>query len=353
MSRQAGAALLLSLLIAACGDSAGTLQTGSPTPWPVTAFPALPEIMNDVPEARLELGRLLFFDPVLSVDRQTACVTCHSEKWGMGDGIPRAIGHGAGLNAGPGRRGPIMLRRNSPALYNLAFRSSLLWDGRERVLEEQALVPIFAEDELSADRETLLQELSSIPEYAARFADSFPEDPRVTLDNLGSALAAYERTFISNRSTYDAYLEDRPELMSDDEVEGMYRFAAMGCDGCHLPPLFESETFANRNVPEVEGIVDHGLEEISKREEDRGRFRTTSLRNLFSSGPYFHNGSVATMGGAIRHELEQSGMAFSDEDLHLITLFIDKTLRDESRQAVRPVTVPSGLPLPIDPAGVP
>ncbi len=307
--------------------------------------------MNDVPEARIELGRLLFFDPVLSVDRQTACVTCHSERWGMGDGIPRAIGHGAGLLAGPRRQGPNNLRRNSPALYNLAFRPSLLWDGRERVLEEQALIPLFAEDEMSADPAVVVAELSSIAEYATLFEDSFPEDPRVTIDNLASALAAYQRTFISDRSTYDAYLEGRPELMSEEQVEGMYRFAEMGCDGCHTPPLFESETFANRNVPEVEGIVDHGLEEHTGRAEDRGKFRTTSLRNLLSTEPYFHNGTVASMDGAIRHELGQSGMPFTDEDVRLITLFIDKTLRDETREAIRPLTVPSGLQIPIDPPG--
>jgi cytochrome c peroxidase len=307
--------------------------------------------MKDVPDARIELGHVLFFDPILSVDRETACVTCHSQIWGMGDGIPRAIGHGAGLNAGPGREGPNILRRNSPALYNLAFRSSLLWDGREQMLEEQALVPIFSEVEMGADRETLVAELASIPEYVARFEDAFPEDPRVTLENMASALSAYERTLISDRSIYDGYVEGRPELMNEDQVEGMYRFAEMGCDGCHTPPLFESETFANRNVPEVDGIIDHGLEEHTGREEDRGTFRTPSLRNLSSTEPYFHNGSVKLASDAIRHELEQSGMPFTDDDLRLIKVFIDKTLRDETREAIRPGSVPSGLALPIDPAG--
>ncbi len=350
-SRHVGAALLLSVLATACGESAGTSAVASPTPWPVTAFPDLPEIMNDVPEARIELGRLLFFDPILSVDKQTACVTCHSEIWGMGDGIARAVGHGAGLLAGPGRRGPNMLRRNSPALYNLAFRPSLLWDGRTQTLEAQALIPIFEEDEMNADRETLAADLADIPEYADLFENAFPKDPRVTLDNLASALAAYQRTFVSDRSTYDAYLEGRPNLMNEDEVEGMYRFAEMGCDGCHTPPLFESETFANRNVPEVEGIVDYGLEEVTGRIEDRARFRTPTLRNLLFTEPYFHNGSITNMSGAIRHELEQSGMPFNDEDVRLITVFVDKTLRDETRQAIRPPSVPSGLELPVDPPG--
>jgi cytochrome c peroxidase len=351
MPGRTGAALLLAVLAASCGESAGTEAVTSPTPWPVTAFPDLPDIMNDVPEARVELGRLLFFDPILSVDQETACATCHSEIWGMGDGIARAVGHGAGLLAGPGRRGPNMLRRNSPALYNLAFRPSLLWDARAKTLEEQALIPIFAEDEMGADRETLAADIASISEYAERFEDAFPEDPRVTLDNLASALAAYQRTLLSDRSTYDAYLEGRPNLMGEDEVEGMYRFAEMGCDGCHTPPLFESETLANRNVPEVEGIVDHGLEEVTGRQEDRGKFRTVSLRNLLFTEPYFHNGSITSMSEAIRHELDQSGMPFTDDDVRLITLFINKTLRDETRQAIRPPAVPSGLPLPVDPPG--
>jgi cytochrome c peroxidase len=351
MPGRTGAALLLAVLAASCGESAGTEAVTSPTPWPVTAFPDLPDIMNDVPEARVELGRLLFFDPILSVDQETACATCHSEIWGMGDGIARAVGHGAGLLAGPGRRGPNMLRRNSPALYNLAFRPSLLWDGRAKTLEEQALIPIFAEDEMSADRDALAAIIASIPEYADRFENAFADDPRVTLDNLASALAAYQRTLISDRSTYDAYLEDRPNLMNEDEVEGMFRFAEMGCDGCHTPPLFESEIFANRNVPDVEGIVDRGLEELTGRPEDRGKFRTVSLRNLLFTEPYFHNGSITSMAEAIRHELGQSGMPFTDDDARVITLFINKTLRDETRQAIRPPAVPSGLPLPIDPPG--
>ena len=351
MTRHAGIALVLAVLVTACGDSAGPSEAQSLTPWPVAAFPEIPDIMKNVPEARIELGHLLFFDPILSVDHETACVTCHSEIWGMGDGIARAVGHGAGLLAGPGRRGPNELRRNSPALYNLAFRQSLTWDGEAATLEAQALIPLFAEDEMAADPATLAAELASIPEYAERFAEAFPEDPSVTLDNLTSALAAYQRTFISNRSTYDAYLEGRPNLMSEDEVEGMFRFAEMGCDGCHTPPLFESETFANRNVPEVEGIVDHGLEERTGRPEDRGKFRAVSLRNLLFTEPYFHNGTVTNMSGAIRHELEQSGLPFTDDDVRLITLFVDKTLRDETRQAIRPQSVPSGLPLPIDPPG--
>ena len=354
MTRSVRTAVLLAALAAGCGEPANTDPVDdSPTPWPITAFPELPESMIDVPEARIELGHLLFFDPILSIDRETACVTCHSEQWGMGDALRRGVGHSAGLLAGPGRRGPNVLRRNSPALYNLAFRESLLWDGRASTLEQQALLPLLAEDEMSVDPATAVNELAVIPEYVELFEAAFPDDPYVTVDNLAAALAAYQRTFVSDRSTYDVYVTGRTGLMSDDQIDGMFRFAEMGCDGCHAPPLFESETFANRNVPEAEGVVDHGLEEHTGLREDRGKFRTVSLRNLMSTSPYFHNGAMTRMDDAIRHELEQSGMPFDEEDVRLIVEFIDKTLRDETREAIRPFSVPSGAHDPDRPAGEP
>ena len=360
MPKQLGAVALLAGLVAACGEPATGVPTDQnpdqdevrgATPWPVTAFPEMPDSMIDVPSARIELGHMLFFDPVLSVDRETACVTCHSEQWGMSDALARAVGNGAGLLAGPGRRGPNVLRRNSSHLYNLAFRETLLWDGGAKTLEEQALIPLLAQDEMGLDPAAAVNELARIPEYAALFEEAFPDDPVVSVSNLVAALAAYQRTFISNNSTYDAYAAGRTGLMSDEQIEGMFRFAEMGCDGCHTPPLFESETFANRNVPETEGVVDHGLEEETGLEEDRGKFRAVSLRNLMSTSPYFHNGTMTRMDDAVRHELEQAGMPFDEEDVRLITLFIDKALRDETREAVRPFAVPSGLTIPIDPPG--
>lgn len=343
---------ILALLAAACGDSAGSNETGGgQTPWPVTEFPPLPDSMNDAPEARIELGHLLFFDPILSVDQETACATCHSELWGMADGIPLSVGHGAGLLAGPGRRGPNVLRRHSPSLYNLAFRETFTWDGRMATLEQQALIPLFDEMEMGADPEQVLDDLSSIDEYVERFAEAFPEDPAITIDNLASALAAYQRTFVSDHSAYDAYIEGRTELMTEDEVEGMFRFAEMGCDGCHMPPLFESETFADRNVPQREGIVDGGRAEVTGDPDDRNKFRTVSLRNLWASEPYFHNGSISSMRSAVQHELDQSGMPYTEEDLRLILTFLDKSLRDITNLAVRPAKVPSGLEMPIDPPG--
>lgn len=317
-------------------------------PWAIAEFPALPDSAVDVPAERIELGKLLFFDPILSVDNETACGTCHSEFWGMGDALPVGVGHGAGLAAGPGRRGPNVSRRNSQALFNLAFRESFLWDGRATSLEEQAILPLLSEVELNLDPATAIERLAAIPEYVDLFAAAFPGDPRVTVDNLAAAISAFERTFISNQSIYDAYLRGHLKTFDEEMIKGMFLFAEMGCSECHAPPLFESETFADRHVPSVDGVDDQGLAEATGRPEDIGRFRTPSLRNAISTDPYFHNGSAVSLIDAVQHELEQSGMPFTDEDVRLIERFLNKALRDESRASPRPKSVPSGLQLPID-----
>lgn len=361
MFRPFRVATSLMALLLACGDadvspedwegaggSGGVASTVPPLPWPAVEFPAIPKTVEEVPTARIRLGNLLFYDPILSVDRETACATCHSEFWGMSDALPVAVGNGAGPLAGPGREGPNTLRRNSPALFNLAFRESLFWDGRMQTLEEQAITPLIAEDELNLDPEVAVAELRAIPEYVDLFEEAFPASPQVTVANLASALAAFQRTMVSDRSPYDAYVKGHTGAMNDELVSGMFLFADMGCHECHTPPLFESETYANRNVPDIDGVSDEGRAEITGLTTDVGKFRTPTLRNIFESDPYFHNGFMKELEDAVRHELEQSGLIFTDEDVRLISLFISKGLRDDSRSATRPKRVPSGLPTPLD-----
>lgn len=347
------------LFIAGCADAAGFEESGaagvggteasSPAlPWPAVDFPPLPDTASNAPEARAALGNLLFYDPILSSDRLTACATCHSEFWGMSDALPLSVGHGAGALAGPGREGPNELRRNALSLFNVVFRSSLLWDGRVQTLEDQALMPLLAEDELNRAPEDIVVDLLALPEYVRLFADAFPEDPRITTQNMAAALAAFQRTFVSDQSAYDAYVRGFATALSPTQIEGMFRFAEMGCHDCHQPPLFESDTYADRNVPGADPDLDGGRQEATHLDEDRGKFRTPSLRNAFTTEPFFHNGSVLKLEDAVHHELEQTGLPYTAEDLALITEFIDKGLRDESRQAQRPRSVPSGLPTPLD-----
>ena len=344
-------AALLAMLFASCSDPGDTPSTAidRPTvPWAITEFPKLPDGVTDVPEERVELGRLLFFDPILSVDGETTCASCHSEFWGLSDQLPIALGHGAGPVGGPFREGTNFGRRNTPTLFNIGFRETLLWDGGESSLEAQAILPLLAKEELELDPEVLVDRLAQIPEYVQLFAAAFPDDPTITIDNFAAAIAALERTFLSNRTLYDAYVRGHVGSFDEELVEGMFRFAKMGCDECHTPPLFESEIFADRNVPSAEGVVDDGLAEITGLPSDKRKFRTPPLRNAHATEPFFHNGSVADLESAVEHELEQSGRQFTDDDVHLIERFLHRGLRDTTRAAVRPRAVPSGLQVPED-----
>ena len=315
-------------------------------PWAATAFPELP---GPAPEpAVVQLGLTLFYDPILSADGQTACGTCHSEFWGMSDALERSVGQGAGLIAGPGREGPHVVQRNSQGLWNLAFRDDFFWDGRAGSLEEQAMEPILAEDELGRHPDDVVADLDSIDDYRDLFAAAFPNDPVVSVEHMATALADFQRTMISNRSLYDGYVKGDDAAFSPDLREGMFRFADFECHTCHAPPLFEANGFEDRNVASVDGLEDEGRYEATGIVDDIDRFRIPTLRNVAFTDPYFHNGSVTHLEDAVRHELEQSGFSFDDEDVRLITAFVSEALRDETREPQRPDVVPSGLLVPID-----
>jgi len=331
-------------------DPAEEPYDGPPLPWAWEPFPATPFPIDDLPSpARIELGLLLFYDPVLSRDRATACATCHSEIWGMSDGLPVSIGVDGEGPTGPGRTGPNQTTRNAQTLWNVALRPSLFWDGRSTSLEEQALLPIENAHELALDLDALVERLQGIDEYVRRFRRAFPAEPGgITTHQVARALAAFERTLITNRAPYDAYVDGDEGAITGDARRGMWLFAEGGCDGCHVPPLFDSERYAARIATN-----DAGRAEITNNPDDRGAFRVPTLRNLRESGPYFHDGSVATIEEAVRLEARRSadeghGRALSDDEVELVAAFLHKSLMDRSREPTRPDHVPSELGVPID-----
>lgn len=313
-------------------------------PWPaaVTAAnnPGTPE--------KVLLGRLLFYDPVLSADGETACATCHSEIWGMGDGLPLAIGVGGGLLTGPGRVGPSVGRRNAQSLWNVAYRTALFRDGRVATLEEQVMMPLHDELELAKAPEAVVADLRASAGYVDLFEAAFPgaAEP-VTVEHFAAALAAFERTLRAVDSRYDAYVRGDVGALSPLAVEGMWRFAEAGCDGCHVPPLFASGGYWARGVGSGD---DGGRGEITGRTEDWGAFRVPSLRNVRDTEPYFHDGSVRELEDAVRHELarDAAGGEVDEADVRAITAFLEKGLTDQSHAPVRPDAVPSGLKVPKD-----
>ena len=327
--------MLLALL--ACDSTPADAPPWGPVPMP--AGPAVDPVVAD-------LGRLLFYDPVLSSDGETACATCHSEIWGMSDGLPVSIGVGGGRLTGPGRKGDNVTTRNAPTLWNVAFREGLFWDGRESSLEHQVSAPLDSPIELDRPIDGVLAELRSIPEYVTRFEAAFPGAPESLSEaNLRASLAALQRTLIASRSLYDAFVEGDPAALDARMRRGMQRFADLGCPACHVPPYFESEGYFDRGL----AGADRGRALVTGRPEDERAFRVPTLRNAQLTEPYFHDGSAPTLEVAIAHEIGAStGLAADPADVEALAAFIGRALVDRSREPDRPEVVPSGLPVPED-----
>lgn len=327
-------------------------------------FPPLNEPAdNPTTPEKAELGRLLFFDPVLSLNNDIACATCHHPDLGFADGRPQAMGAG-GEGLGAGRTGGISLLRSAPSLWNVGYAQSLFWDGREDSLEEQSLVPLAHADEMGADdSEVLVEELRGIPEYVALFNRAFGGSEAVTIENIQRALAAFERTLISEDSPFDRYAAGEFDALTPQQRRGLtlFRSAATRCFECHAAPTFSTDTFRVVGVPDmVDAVHDPGRAGISDDAPD-GAFRVPSLRNVALTGPYMHNGSFATLEEVVDFYAEGGGRAINRVQIENVDSFIQgftltpqerddlvaflRALTDESERPDIPEQVPSGLPI--------
>jgi cytochrome c peroxidase len=262
---------------------------------------------------RLALGRLLFWDPILSGEKDVACATCHHPAFGYSDGLDLSIGaNGVGL--GPSRafaegHSPRLVKRNSQTVLNVAFNgltaeanavpasAPMFWDLRVRSLETQALEPIKALEEMRGgaypdDRAVpaAVARLNANPEYRRLFGRAFGGNTPVSEANLGRALAAFQRTLVASNSPFDRYMRGDTTAMSADQVRGMERFQSVGCINCHSGPMFSDFATHVLAVPDSSKLP----------ESDSGAnktyaFRTPSLRNLSVTAPYMHNGAFATL----------------------------------------------------------
>ncbi|MCA9641456.1 MAG: hypothetical protein H6718_12745 [Polyangiaceae bacterium] len=338
----------MAALLSACGGGGEEDSTKTPAlPWAPGSWPAY-----EAPDAKqAALGKVLFYDPLLGADGTTACATCHSEHWGMSDGLAVSVGLDGVGAVGPGRVGPNLTRRNSMSLWNVAFRERLFWDGRTETLEEQVSAPLTAAEELGSTEAEVVDALRANAEYTSLFNEAFPGEP-LGFEQVTRALAAFQRVLVSDWAPYDRYAKGDLGALSDSSKRGMQAFADHGCATCHVPPRFELELYANRGQANADGVDDAGRYEVTGDDADRGAFRVPTLRNLRDSEPYFHAGTAPTVEDAVRAEL-----AFSDgidpsevpQDLvDDITHFLVKGLTDRTREQARPARVPSGLEVPLD-----
>lgn len=311
-------------------------------------FPQLPAV--DPQQAAL--GRLLFYDPVLSANDDLACASCHQPDLGFSDG--RALSQGAhGEN----------LRRNAPSLWNVAYATSLFWDGRASSLEDQMLVPLTAEAEMGANLDEMLDQLRAIPEYQQRFASAFGGDDPIETQNVVAAIAAFERTLISNNSPFDRFAAGDFNALTPAQRRGfnVFRSAQTRCFECHTWPNFTNNTFHVLGVPDADPAhPDLGRIETVNAAPGERAFLTPSLRNVALSAPYMHDGAFATLEEVIDFYAKGGGPAFGvdvavDDKVRGFTLTDQQTsdliaflyaLTDEPADLIAiPDSVPSGLPV--------
>ena len=327
-------------------------------------------LVQPIAPARIEpkvadLGRLLFFEPLLSESKTVSCAHCHEPKRGWSDGRAVAQGFGA-RGVGRNRRGGVALRRGTPGLWNASFQQRLFWDGRATNLEDQAEGPLFHPDEMRMTPEALSARLQN-SRYAALFREAFgSRGARVTPALTQKALAEFQRTLLSFNSPYDRYVLGDRTALNKQELHGfnVFRSFITRCAECHVPPLFTNQQDAIIGAPEGEGLpFDPGIMELTGSVHMRGAFRIPSIRNVARTGPYMHSGGLGTLeevvdfydrGGGralrapqgapleIHWHVRRIGLA-PEEKLALVAFL--RSLTDDSAMPRIPRELPSGLPV--------
>ena len=251
------------------------------------SLPELAALPSNVPVAeentagseKVKLGKQLFFDSRLSGNNAMSCATCHPPEKAFADGLPLSKGaHGK------------TLQRNTPSLFNVVFYDNFLWDGRVSSLEEQALGPIQSPDEMNQDLKELVAELSAVSSYATKFEHVFGRP--VNIQDVARALAAFQRTLVARNSPFDRYLSGDKAALSAEAKQGLELFQGdAGCIRCHNGPLLSDFKFYRLGI----GQNDKGRGRVTHMRKDWFQFRTPTLRNVADTGPYMHDGSIATL----------------------------------------------------------
>ena len=303
---------LVVLLAAACDDAP---IEGDPYVWDLPAGFPVPRVPADNPmnEAKVELGRRLFYDERLSGNETQACATCHIQAHAFAE--PQAVSLGSTGEAH---------FRNAMSLTNVAFNATQTWSSAVLVhLEQQALVPMFGETPVElglAGREAeLVARLFADGDYVQRFREAFPEERgRIGVDTIVKAIAAFERTLLSTRSAYDDFwYRKRPDALTAQQMAGFELFFSerLECFHCHGDFNFQSASvqanttfdelvFHNNGLYNLDGkgaypARDQGLYDVTHQDGDRGRFKAPTLRNITLTAPYMHDGSLATLDDVI------------------------------------------------------
>lgn len=250
---------------------------------PIPAFVPMP--MGNVNYLqKVDLGKQLYFDGRLSKNNAISCALCHNPGTGFADA--RQFSIGAFGTAGG---------RQAPTVYNTGFNLFQFWDGRAMSLEEQAIGPIHNPIEMAETHETVVPKIAKIPGYQKQFKAVFGNS--VNLQNIADAIAAFERTIVSSNSAFDKYVMGESNAMDESAIRGMQLFKGKArCILCHNGPNFTDNQFHNLGVPQ-EGLLkeDLGRYNVTRRDRDKGAFKTPTLRSVTETAPYMHDGVFKTL----------------------------------------------------------
>jgi cytochrome c peroxidase len=269
---------------------------------------------------KMELGKMLYFEPRLSSSALISCNTCHNVGMGGADFQETSIGH-------RWQKGP----RNAPTVLNSVFNIAQFWDGRAEDLKQQAKGPVQASVEMNSTPELAIKMLKSMPEYVALFKKAFPgqADP-VTFDNMAEAIEAFEATLLTPDSQFDRYLEGNNNALSEAQKEGLKLFMDKGCVTCHGGINMGGEAYFPFGLverPKAEIIAgDTGRYKITHSKSDEYVFKAPSLRNIELTPPYFHSGKAWYLKEAIKvMGVAQLGAVLTDEEADKIESFLRTT----------------------------
>jgi cytochrome c peroxidase len=311
-------ALITSLIALGAACSGGEAPAPAPAPAPEVVETPAPPPEPPIPAAHLalftpikastvaptdkglvDLGRTLYYDTRLSAGRDISCNSCHLlDKYGV-DGTPTSTGHKAQKGG-----------RNAPTVYNAFGHIAQFWDGRAANLVDQAKGPVLNPIEMAMPSEKALVELlTTIPGYQSAFARAFPAEPEpISYDNVARAIAAFEE-HLSTPSRFDEYLNGKFSALTEDERKGLDTFIATGCTACHTGAFIGGGMYQKIGLVVPYPTKDKGRSVVTKNKADDFMFKVPSLRNIAETGPYFHDGSVATLEDAVRlmgkHQLDK------------------------------------------------
>jgi cytochrome c peroxidase len=337
----AGVAAVFALAsAAAAADDASLLKQAREIFKPLPPDMATPD--SPITAPRVELGRMLFFDPRFTIDANMSCATCHQPVLYGTDGLPRSIGV---------RQRPHP--RNAPTILNSALGITH-WRGDRESVEDQVIKALTSPITFGQpDEKAVLDRLAQIPGYAPHFKAAFPEeaDP-MTAQNMAKAIGAYERTLVTP-SPFDAYLAGNVEALSPMARAGLAKFVDTGCVACHEGVGVGGAIYRKFGVLEDywnatgSQTIDKGRVEVTKNPDDLYVFRVPSLRNVAMTAPYFHDGSVSTLPEAVKVMARvQLGVALSEADTRDIVGFLNSLTGEPRANFTAVPLLPEGAVIP-------